>query len=165
MPRPLWILCPLLLVSAGFACAQAVVRVQPPKLQGSVALPQQTERAAVRDYLQSWQSLSAALEQNSADLLDADFVGNAKDKLARTIQEQKALGIRTRYQDRAHDLQIVFYSSDGLSVELRDRAEYDLLVLDHDKVKTTRHVSTCYMVVLTPSELRWRVRVFQAVHE
>ena len=61
-------------------------------------------------------------------LLDADFVGAAKDKLAETIQQQAALGIRTRYQDRAHDIQIIFYSPDGLSIELKDKVDYDVQV-------------------------------------
>jgi hypothetical protein len=30
---------------------------------------------------------------------------------------------------------------------------------------TTQHVSAHYLVVLTPSETRWRVRVLQAVTE
>jgi predicted PhzF superfamily epimerase YddE/YHI9 len=105
--------------------------------------------------------MSSALEQNRADLLDPDFVGSAKDTLTETIQQQTALGISTRYQDRAHDLQIVSYSPDGLSIELIDKVDYDMQVLDHDQVKTTQHVSDRYVIVLTPAEVRWRVRVFQ----
>jgi hypothetical protein len=111
--------------------------------------------------LQSWQSLKAALEQNRTELLDTTFVGTARDKLSETIQQQTTLGIRTRYQDRSHDIQIVFYSPEGLSIELIDRAECDVQVLVHDGVKTTQHVSARYVIVLTPAEVRWRVRVFQ----
>ena len=35
-------------------------------------------------------------------------------------------------------------------------------ILDHDKVQTTQRVNARYIVVLTPAEVRWRVRVFQA---
>lgn len=159
------ILCAVFAAASGLGAAQAVVRVEPANLQGPRPLQEQTGKAAIRDYLQSWQSFKAALEQNRADLLDAEFVGTAKDKLTDTIQQQAALGIRTRYQDRAHDLQIVFYSPEGLSVELTDRVEYDVQVLDHDKVKSTQRVRVRYIVVLTPAEVRWRVRVFQAVPE
>ena len=156
------VLCAVFGVTSGIAPAQATVRVEPAKLQGPRPLPEHTGTAAIRDYLQSWQSLKAALEQNRADLLDPSFVGTAKDKIAETIQQQAALGIRTRYQDRAHDIQIVFYSPEGLSLELTDKVEYEVQVLDHDKVKTTQHVSARYVIVLTPAEVRWRVRVFQA---
>jgi hypothetical protein len=125
----------------------------------------QTETAVIRDYLQAWQSVSAALEQNRVDLLDRDFVGSAKEKLTGTIQEQARLGLSTRYQERTHDLQIVYYSPEGLSIQLIDNVEYDVEILDHDKVQTTQRVHARYIVVLTPAEVRWRVRVFQAQPE
>jgi hypothetical protein len=105
--------------------------------------------------------LTAALEQNRAGLLEADFVGSAKDTLTATIQQQTTLGISTRYQDRSHDLHLVFYSPEGLSIELTDNVEYDIQLLDKGRVKTTQHVSARYLIVLTPAEVRWKVRVFQ----
>jgi hypothetical protein len=159
------ILCLIFVASSSIGSAQATVRVEPPNLQGPRPLPEQTAAAAIHDYLQSWQSFSTAFEQNRTELLDPDFVGTAKDKLAQTIQQQATLGIRTHYQDHSHDLQIVFYSPDGLSIELADKVEYDVQVTDHDRVKTTQHLSSRYVIVLTPSEVRWRVRVFQAVSE
>lgn len=145
--------------------AQSVVHVQPPNLHGPRQLEDQTATAVVRDYLESWQSLGAALRQNRTDLLDQDFVGTAKDKLTDTIRQQVALGLQTRYQDRTHDIQIVFYSPDGLSVQLVDNVEYDERVVDHQKVLTTQHTHTRYTVVMTPAETRWRVRIFQAEPE
>jgi hypothetical protein len=124
-------------------------------------LQEQTGRAAIRDYLSSWQVLTTALEQNRADLLAPDFVGSAKDVLTATIQQQTALGISTHYQDRTHDLQLVFYSPEGLSIELTDNVEYDVQLLDHGRVTAVQHVSARYVVVLTPAEVRWKVRVFQ----
>ncbi len=140
---------------------QPTVQVDPPQLQGSRAVEKPTETAVIRDYLQSWQSLRAAMEQNRPDLLSPDFVGTAADKLTATIQDQAKLGIRTRYQDHSHDLQIVFYSPEGLSLQLIDTVEYDEQVLDHDKVLTTQRMRARYNVVMTPAELRWRVRLFQ----
>jgi hypothetical protein len=165
MLKPLLILSALAVAASQFAIAQAAVRVEPMSLKGPRTLQDQTRAAAIRDYLKSWQSFRAAFDQNRPDILDADFVGTAKDKLAETIQQQSALGIRTKYQDRSHDLQIVFYSPEGLSIELTDNVDYDVQVVDHDKVTTTQRVSARYIVVLTPAEVRWRVRVFQAVPE
>lgn len=159
----LLILCAVFTATPGFVVAQTGVRVEPANLQGSRPLQDQTEKAAIRDYLQSWQSFKGALYQNRADLLDPAFVGTAKDKLTETILSQATLGIRTRYQDLVHDLQIVFYSPEGLSIELTDKVEYDVEVLDHGKVKSVQHVNARYFIVLTPAEVRWRVRVFQAV--
>jgi hypothetical protein len=161
MLRSLLILCTVLAAAAAFAAAQPTVRIEKAALQGSPPLQEQTATAAIRDYLQSWQALAAALEQNQADLLDPDFVGSAKDTLTATIQQQNALGITTHYQDRAHDLQVAFYSPEGLSIELTDNVEYDVQVLDHGKLTTTQHVSARYVIVLTPAEVRWKVRVLQ----
>jgi hypothetical protein len=162
MLKSLLILCTFVSTTLGIGSAQATVRVESSNLQGPRALPEQTGTAAVRDYLQSWQNLRAALEHNRADLLDPAFAGTAREKLSETIQQQTALGIRTRYQDRAHDIHIVFYSPEGLSIELTDDVEYDLQILDSERVKTTQHINARYVIVLTPAEVRWRVRVFQA---
>ena len=162
MLKPLLYLGALLAVSSGIGSAQAKVRVEPSHLQGPRVLPEQTGTAAIRDYLQSWQSANAALEQNRPDLLDPSFVGTARDKLTATIKQQAALGVRTRYQDLSHDIQIVFYSPEGLSIELIDKVALEIQVLDHDRVKTTQHIVARYVIVLTPAEVRWRVRVLQS---
>ena len=149
--------------TSAFGADQATVRVEPAKLQGPRQLQEQTGKAVIQDYLQSWETLKAALEQNRPDLLDRDFVGSAKEKLANTIQEQNALGVHTNYADRSHHLQILFYSPEGLSIQLADNVEYDVQIFDHDKAAATQKVRARYIVILTPSEVRWRVRVFQAV--
>lgn len=141
---------------------QASVRVQTMKMHGPRTLEKQTETSVVRDYLQSWKSLEAALDQNQPALLDANFVGTSRDKLANTIDEQLKLGIHARYQEHSHDLQFVFYSPEGLSIQMIDTVEYDEQVLDHDKVLATKPIIARYLVVLTPSEVRWRVRILQA---
>lgn len=152
----------ILAMPGALLAAQPVVRVETPDLHGPRPLQDQTATAVVRDYLESWQSLTAALEQNRADLLDQDFVGTAKDKLTDTMHQQAALGIHTHYKDRAHDIRIVFYSPDGLSVQLIDNVVYDERVVDNQKVLTTQRARARYTVVLTPAETRWRVRIFQA---
>ncbi|MGH9497948.1 MAG: hypothetical protein ACRD3L_02290 [Terriglobales bacterium] len=116
----------------------------------------------VRDYLAAWRTLDRALDQNDAEQLDADFTGTAKEKLSGTIAAQQTLGLRTRYQDRKHDISLMFYSPEGLSIELLDKVEYDVEVRDHDNLQATQHVRTQYLAVLTPTEVRWKVRILQA---
>lgn len=137
------------------------VKVEPFALDGPRELNEQTRSAVVRDYLESWQSLRSALAENRPALLERDFVGTAREKLAGTIREQAATGVTTSYVDRAHDLRVVFYSPEGLSVELLDTVDYDTEVRDHGKLIGTAPMHARYTVVLTPSEIRWRVRVFQ----
>ena len=148
-------------VSPIVALAQPGVRVEPTQLQGPRVLADETATAVVKNYIESWQSLHAALEQNRPELLDRDFVGAARQKLADTIQQQAGSGIKTSYQDRSHDIQIVFYSPEGLSVELIDNVDYEMKVNDNDKTLTTQPVHARYIVVMTPTEVRWRVRILQ----
>lgn len=154
--------CAVLFLSATLAAAQPAVNVEPIKLQGPRVLEEQTRSAAVRDYLEAWQSMSASLGQNQPGLLDRDFVGPAQEDLAGTVAQQSRLGIRTEYKDLSHDLQFVFYSPRGLSIELVDNAEYQVQVFAHGKALAAQRVHARYVVVLTPAELRWKVRVFQA---
>jgi hypothetical protein len=138
------------------------VRIESTDSVGPRSLEKQTKAAVVRDYLEAWQSLTSALGENRPDLLDPSFVGVAREKLADTIREQQEAGIRTRYRDRSHDLTLVFYSPEGLSVELLDTVEYDVELLAHDKTQAVQPVRAHYVAVLTPTEVRWKVRFFQA---
>ncbi len=153
----------LLLAGSCFLSGQASVHVQPSNLQGPRELQPQTASAVVKNYVESWQTLSLALQQDNPGLLDHDFAGDARDKLASTIQQQVRDGLKTSYKDTSHNLQIVFYSPEGLSIELVDDVEYDVEVLDKDKSQGKQHIRARYVAVLTPSETRWRVREFEAV--
>lgn len=139
------------------------VQVRPPDLHGSRQLDPNgvTEKAVVRDYLESWQSLRKALDSNQASLLSPDFVGTAHDKLAEVVAQQAKIGIHTHYIDRAHDLQIVFYSPEGLSIELIDNVTYDEQVMQGGTVLATQPIHTRYLAVLTPTDVRWTVRILQ----
>jgi len=161
MIRRLLALCCILTATAAFADDQAAVTVDSSTLHGPRVLAKQTEAAVIRDYLQAWQSFSEAFSQNRAELLDRDFVGTALDKLSTTVHDQARLGIHTLYQPVSHDIHLVFYSPEGLSVQLLDNVEYNVQLIDHDKVLTTQQVHARYVVVLTPSEVRWNVRIFQ----
>jgi hypothetical protein len=159
-----WILalCVSLAAVPRSGAAQATVRVGAEQLEAPRPLNEQTRAAVIRDYLESWQSMRTALEQNRADLLDADFVGTARDRLGKTVQDQAALGITTRYHDQSHDIELLFYSPEGSSIELADTADYDVEVLKNGRLLATDPQHAHFIVVLTPSEVRWRVRIFQA---
>jgi hypothetical protein len=164
MKHPLFIVCSLL--AALFAGSDPpAVRVQPTDSVGPRPLEKQTETAVIRDYLRAWRSFGGAFEQNRIDLLDQDFTGIAKEKLVDTIREQAELGIHTRYRDTSHNVQLVFYSPEGLSIQLVDTVEYDVQILDGQKVHAVQHVRARYVAVLTPTEVRWKVRIFQAQPE
>jgi len=161
----LLVLFAIFALPAALWAAKPAVRVEPSNLNGPRPLEGLTATAVVRAYLESWQSLAAAMEQNSPGLLDQDFTGTAKTKLTETMHQQALLGIHTRYRDHSHDLRIVFYSPEGLSVQLTDNVVYDQQVMVNGKVLATQRVHARYIVVLTPAEQRWRVRVFQAQEE
>jgi hypothetical protein len=163
--KRLLLVCSVLVSILGWSSDQPAVQVEPADSVGPRTLEKQTETAVIRDYLKAWQVLSGAFEQNKTDLLDSDFVGTAKEKLADTIREQAKLGIQTRYRDSAHHIQLVFYSPEGLSIQLIDRVEYDVQILDQEKHQITQHVRTRYVAVLTPTEVRWKVRILQAEPE
>ena len=162
MLRHTALVCGSVMLASGMVIAQPEVTVDTSQMKGPRSLEDQTKAAAIRDYLESWQGMNEAFQHSQPSILDEDFIGAAKDKLADAISEQAKEGIRTSYQDRAHHIHFLFYSPEGLSIELIDDAEYDVQVLDHDKAITTVPVSARYIVVLTPAEVRWKVRVMQA---
>lgn len=163
MVRALALSC-VLLSSAFAVAATPSVRVEAPQLQGSRPLESQTASAVVKDYIESWKALHDALQQNDAARLDPSFVGIAHDTLSATIDSQRRSELQTDYQDRSHDIRIVFYSPEGLSIQLLDDVEYEQKVVHKDKTLTTRIVHEHYVVVMTPSEARWQVRIFQTDH-
>jgi hypothetical protein len=163
--KALRLACALLvgLLLAGFA--PPTIRVDAGAV-GPRALEDQTKTAVVRDYLQAWKSMSQALQENRVDVLDTSYLGLAKEKLAEAVREQRELGIKTNYRDLSHNLKIVFYSPEGMSVQLVDTVEYDMQIVDQDQVLAPpQHVRARYVAVLTPTEVRWKVRVFQAQPE
>ena len=70
--------------------------------------------------------------------------------------------MRTSYRDLAHNIRILFYSPEGLSVELGDEVSYAVELTGADgKLVTSVQQSAYYIAVLTPTEVRWKVRLFQ----
>lgn len=124
-----------------------------------------TQQAVARDYSAAWKSLSQALEQNRADLLNANFVGVALEKFGQAIADQQKNGLRRRYIDRGHNAQVIFYSVDGSSMQIRDTAQLEIQLLDGEKVVSSETATINYVALLTPAENSWRVRVLEAVPE
>ena len=146
--------------------AQAASELPKVDLNVSTAGPRQvedtTEKALERDYARAWSSMEAALAENRPELLDADFVGVALDALRDRVSQQQQNGLRTKYVDRGHKLQAVFYSPEGSAVQLSDTAQVEVQFLDGDKVLHSEQRTENYTVVMTAGENRWKVRVLQA---
>jgi hypothetical protein len=122
-----------------------------------------TKKSVARDYAKAWHTLAQALEQNRADLIGNDFVGVAEEKFAASVAGQAKAGLRTRYVDRGHKVDVLFYSPEGLSLQLRDTAQLERQVLDGDKVIHSEQVTRHYIALMTPTEVRWKVRLLQEV--
>jgi len=155
--------------SAGMVTPPTVVDPTAAKVQLDIASagPRQVEdttsRAIVRDYGRAWRDLNQALEQNRADILSGSFVGIARDRLAAEVAAQSKVGFRTRYIDRGHKVQAVFYSPEGSAMQLRDVAQYEIDLLDGGDVVAKQNVTVNYLALMTVAEDRWKVRVLEAV--
>lgn len=140
---------------------QPGVHVAPMDSVGPRSIEPQTQSSIIRDYLAAWKTLSRTMNENRPDLLDAYFVGQAKQELAKTVRQQKNAEIHTTYEDTSHNIRVVFYSPEGLSIQLIDDVEYDIQVRAGDGTVGSNHVQTRYVAVLTPTESKWKVRIFQ----
>jgi len=166
------------LLSVGFAlliCAAAAMYLRAsasdeiPRVQmnaenvGPRQIEDLTGKSIPRDYALAWQTMAQALENNRTDVLDGYFTGFEKDELTQRVKSQIKSGLHTRYQDRGHKLEAIFYAPAGDAMELRDRAQLDMQVLDGGKVIYEEPVNVEYVVIMTPGADRWLVRQQQAV--
>jgi hypothetical protein len=122
-----------------------------------------TQKAVVRDYATAWQAMAEALDQNRTDLLNANFIGTANDKLTATIEEQRKAGLHQHIVDRGHTLETVFYSPEGSAMEIHDTAQLQIQVLDGSKVVHSEDATVHYVTLLTAAENSWKIRVLEAV--
>jgi len=141
--------------------AEPAIRVKPTQTRGSRTVEKQTEASVIRDYLEAWKALDAALGNDRADQLETYFIGTAFTKFSGVVADQTKAGIHTHYVEHAHELQIIFYSPEGLSIQLTDDIEYEEQIFDGTKLVTSKLIKQRYIAVLTPSEVRWRVRILQ----
>lgn len=123
-----------------------------------------TSKSVPRDYALAWQTLEQALEGNQSGLLDGYFTGFAKQDFTQRINSQLKSGLHTRYTDRGHKLEALFYSPSGDVMELRDHAQLDVQMLDGGKVLYEEPVNAEFTVLMTPGADRWLVRQIQATN-
>lgn len=137
------------------------------KIDTSKATPRdvedQTQQSIVRDYGNAWQSLEEALANNHPEALNANFIGVARDRWGATLSAQKKAGLSRKVVDRGHTLEVVFYSLEGSAMELKDTAQLEVQYLDGSKVIHSQRVIGHYLVLMTPAENSWKVRVLQEV--
>ena len=122
-----------------------------------------TQRAVARDYAAAWQTMTKALAENRANILGANFIGNANEKLTAAIEAQQKNGLHQQIVDRGHTLEAVFYSQEGSAMELHDTAQVQLQLMDGSKVIHSEDATIYYVVLLTAAENSWKVRVLEAV--
>jgi hypothetical protein len=122
-----------------------------------------TSKSVPRDYAFAWQTIEQALDENRPDLLDGYLTGLAKQDLTARVKSQINSGLRTKYQDRGHKLEGIFYAPAGDAMELRDHAQLDVQILDGSKVIYEEPLNVEYIVLMTPGADRWLVRQIQSV--
>lgn len=137
----------------GFSAAEVGPRHMEPTLQQSIP----------RDYEKAWQTLQAALESGDATVLDQYWVGVAHDKFQRLVKDQGNTGVQVRYKNVSHNLNAVFYPSDGAALLLYDTVHLELQVLRSGKIIHSEDRTEKYLVLMTPAQDRWLVRVLQSV--
>lgn len=147
--------------------AAAPAKTPEVRLDPSKAAPreveEQTQQSVIRDYGKAWQTLEQSLEENRADLLSGNFVGYALDRWGQTVKAQNASGLSRRIVDHGHHLEVAFYSVDGSAMQLRDTAQFEIQYLDKGKVVHNETMTARYLVLITPAENSWKVRILQEI--
>lgn len=123
----------------------------------------QTRESIVRDYGKAWQGLTEALAQNRPELLNAGFAGFAREHWGAAVTAQKKSSLSRKIIDRGHHLQALFYSVEGSAMQLRDTAQLEIQYLDNGKVIHSEQVTQHFIVLMTPAENSWKVRLLQEV--
>jgi len=168
---PYWLGLLVVLASAPLVCSGTDVPAKGDsidlKLNAEGAGPREledvTRNAIARDYAAAWSTLAQALDQNNPDLLNAHFTGFARDNFGDRIADQRRSGVHTRYRDLGHRANIVFYSPDGLGVQLLDEAQIEIQIFDGDTLVSSTKGTRHYIALLTPAEVSWKVRILQDV--
>jgi len=122
-----------------------------------------TATTITRHYGLAWNELALALESNRSNRLSEEFVGTAKDRLARRVVEQSRSGIHVRIVDHGHQLRAVFYSTDGTVMQLVDRAQLEIQTFDGSRLLDATSSPHDYLVLMTPGADRWYVRNLEEI--
>ena len=162
--RNLTLLSFLLVAVSGMAQDLPSVQVNADNATGK-QLEDLTRNAVKRDYAKAWSTLATVMNDNNAGKVEGDFTGVAADKLTSAVEQQAKSGLHRRYVDRGHKVEVLFYSPDGTSIQLRDTAQLEVQLLDGDKVLHSDNATREYISLMTPTEVRWKVRVLQEVEK
>lgn len=127
------------------------------------AVEETTAVAIQRDYAHAWRSLVSALQENRADLLDENFTGGARQQWQDAIQAQQQNGLSRRIIDHGHRMRVTFYSLDGSAVQAVDAADLEIEYRDGGKLLSSERIQARYLVLLTPAENSWKLRILQEV--
>jgi len=151
----------------GLAVFSSSARAQDLELSVAGAGPRKLEatlqQSIPRDYAKAWQTLEAALESGNPTELDRYWVGVAHDKFQRLVSDQAITGVEVRYEKPSHHLQAVFYPADGAALLLYDTVTLEIEILRSGKTVHSESTTEKYLVLMTPAQDRWLVRVLQAV--
>jgi uncharacterized lipoprotein len=127
------------------------------------AVEETTAASVQRDYGHAWQSLISALEANRIDLLNENFTGVARQQWQEAIHEQQQNGLSRHIVDHGHKVRVTFYSPDGSALEATDTAELEIEYREGNKLLSSERVQAHYVVLLTPAENSWKIRILQEV--
>jgi len=122
-----------------------------------------TGTTIARYYALAWHEMAGALESGRTSALSDEFIGVAKERLTRRVNEQRQTGIHVRIVDHGHNLKAVFYSTDGAAMQLFDQAQLEIQTFDGDKLLDTQTVPHQYMILMTPGADRWYIRDLEEV--
>jgi hypothetical protein len=157
--------CCLLVLVLGTAHVQAADPA-PVQLNVANAGPRQveetTERAIARDYAAAWRALALALDRNDPAALGDLLAGFARERYVNAVGAQRESGVHVRITSQQHNLNAVFYSTEGSALELHDTAQIEREVLDGNTVIGSENVTAHYVVVMTPTSDHWQVRILQS---
>jgi len=124
-----------------------------------------TATTILHTYSLAWSSLATTLESGGPERLGEQFVGAAKDRLVRRVNEQNQTGVHVRILDHGHQLKAIFYSTDGTAMQLVDTAQLEIQTFDGSRLINTQSVPHQYVVLMTPGADRWYVRDLQEVSQ
>ena len=158
-----------LLILLALTSRPAAVHAAPPapsySLDASSAAPRKVEETTAasveRDYLHGWQSMISALQSNDAELLNENFTGTAREHFQQAIDSQRQSGLSRRIVDHGHTMHVVFYSLDGSSLQAVDTVDLEIEYRDGGKVLSSEHIHARYLVLLTPAENSWKIRIME----
>lgn len=143
--------------TSGLKVELAVDKAQPREVEDT------TQEAIVRDYASAWKVLEQTLGNNGDSGLALNFAGTALDQLQSRLDSQRKSNVRTRYVDRGHKLEAVFYSPEGSAMQLHDTAQVEIQTYDGGTLLSSQPVTLHYVVLMTTAEDRWKVRLLEGV--